>query len=123
MRVLGGGEHVRLRGVDDHHAAPVAASTSTLSSPMPARPTTTSSSAASSTSALTCVALRITSAGAPPHGVEQLFGREAEADVDLEPGGAHGLEPAVGELLADQDALHRAEARRGSGRDPERFSR
>ena len=43
----------------------VAASTSTLSRPIPARPTTTRSSPASSTSAVTWVALRITSAAAP----------------------------------------------------------
>ena len=43
----------------------VASATSTLSSPMPARPTTINSSAAVSTSAVTCVALRITSACAP----------------------------------------------------------
>ena len=35
------------------------------------------------------------------------LGREAETDVDLEAGGTHGLEPAVGELLTDEDALHR----------------
>ena len=43
----------------------VADATSTLSRPMPARPTTTRSVPASSTSAVTCVALRITSAAAP----------------------------------------------------------
>ncbi len=56
-----------------------------------------------------------------PHRVEQLLGREPETDVDLEPGAAHGLEPAVGELLADQDALHRIESRRSAGSDRERL--
>ena len=72
---------------------------------------------------MTCVALRMTSADAPRTASSSSSGERPEADVDLEPGCAHGLEPAVGELFADQDALHRAEARRGSGRDPERFSR
>ena len=101
----------------------VAASTSTLSRPMPARPTTTSSSAASSTSAVTWVALRITSADAPRDRVEQRLGSESEAHVDLEPGAAHGLEPALGELLGDQHALHRAEARRSARSGRERFAR
>ena len=82
----------------------VAASTSTLSRPMPARPTTTSSSPASSTSAVTWVALRITSAAAPRTASSELLGREPETHVDLESGAAHGLEPALGELLADQHA-------------------
>ena len=43
----------------------VAASTSTLSRPMPARPTTTRSAPASSTSAVTCVAERMMRASAP----------------------------------------------------------
>jgi hypothetical protein len=43
----------------------VAAATSTLSSPMPARPTTTRSVPAASTSAVTVVADRMTSACAP----------------------------------------------------------
>ena len=38
---------------------------------------------------MTWVALRITSAAAPRHRVEQLVGREPELDVDLEAGGAH----------------------------------
>ena len=94
---------------------------------MPARPTTTSSSAASSTSAVTWVALRITSADAPRTASSSSLGDRPEPDVDLEPGGAHGLEPALGELLADQARAsslhHRVEAIRGPGRGPERFSR
>ena len=43
----------------------VAASTSTLSSPMPARPTTTRSAPAASTSAVTWVAERMMRASAP----------------------------------------------------------
>ena len=55
-----------------------------------------------------------------PHRVEELARRESpRLHVDLEPGAAHGLEPAVGELLGDEDALHRVEARR-SARGPER---
>ena len=57
------------------------------------------------------------------HRVEERLGCEPETDVDLESGAAHGLEPALGELFADQHALHRVEARRTPGRSPERFSR
>ena len=55
----------------------VASATSTLSRPMPARPTTTRSVPAASTSAVTWVALRITSAGRAGDRGEQLLGREA----------------------------------------------
>ena len=96
---------------------------SMLSTPMPARPTTTSSSPASSTSAVTCVALRITSADAPLHRVEQLGGREPEPDVDLEPGGRHRLEPAVGEPLGDENALHQSRVDAAGARHPARASR
>ena len=71
---------------------------------------------------MTWVALRMISAGAPD-GVEQLVGRQPEPDVHLVAGGAHGLEPAVGDLLGDQDAFAPSaiEAIRGSGRSPERI--
>ena len=86
----------------------VAASRSTLSSPMPARPTTISSGAASSTSAVTCVAERMTSACALGHRVEQTLGREPELDVDVVARGAQLLQPAVGDLLGDDDPAHQA---------------
>ena len=57
----------------------VAASTSTLSRPMPARPTTTRSVPASSTSAVTWVAERMISAAAPGTTLDQLVGRQARA--------------------------------------------
>ena len=57
------------------------------------------------------------------HRVEQLVGAQPETDVDVESGAAHGLEPALGELLATSTRLHRVEARRTPGRSPERFSR
>ena len=57
-----------------------------------------------------------------PDRVEELLGSESEAHVDLEPGAAHGLEPAVGELFGDQHALHRAEARRSARSGRERFA-
>ncbi len=108
----------------------VAASTSTLSRPMPARPDDDELVGRLDD-------LRGDLRGAADHQrrrapdrVEQLVGREPQTDVDLEAGGAHGLEPAVGELLTDQDASlrHRTitlitgEAIRGSGRGPERFA-
>ena len=72
---------------------------------------------------MTWVALRITSADASRDRVEQRLGSESEAHVDLEPGAAHGVEPAVGELFGDQHALHRAEARRSARSGRERFAR
>ena len=82
----------------------VASATSTLSRPMPARPTTTRSVPAASTSAVTWVALRITSAATPGIAAQQLLGREAGLDVDVEAGGAHRVEPALGEGFGDENA-------------------
>ena len=64
----------------------VAAATSTLSSPMPARPTTTRSAPASSTSAVTWVAERMTSALGAGHqpSSELVWACSAEPDVDLD---------------------------------------
>ena len=121
-RVLRGGEHVRLRGVDDHHAA--AGRCLHVDVVEPDAGTADDDELVGRLEHLggdLCGAADHERRRAP-HRTEQLLRREVEVDVDLEPGCPHGLEPAVGELLADQDALHRAEARRGSGRDPERFS-
>ena len=57
----------------------VAAATSTLSRPMPARPTTTRSAPASSTSAVTLVAERTMRAAAPGIGADQLARGTARA--------------------------------------------
>ena len=54
------------------------------------------------------------------HGVEQLVGREPEPHVDLEPGRAHRLEPAVGEPLGDEDALHQSRVDAVATRRPAR---
>ena len=54
---------------------------------------------------MTCVALRITSAAAPGTASSSSSGDEPELHVDLEAGGAHRVEPALGELLGDEDAL------------------
>ena len=86
----------------------VAASRSTLSRPMPARPTTSRTSAASSTSAVTCVAERMTSASAPEMASRSPSGVRCELDVDLVPGGPQLLERAVGDLLGHEDAGHQA---------------
>ena len=64
-RVLGRREDVRLGAFTTITPRWVASATSTLSRPMPARPTTTRSVPAASTSAVTWVALRITSAATP----------------------------------------------------------
>ena len=86
----------------------VAASRSTLSRPMPARPTTSSSSAASNTSAVTCVAERMISASAPGIVSSSPSGVRCELDVDLVPCRAQLLQPALGDLLGDEDAGHQA---------------
>ena len=106
--VLGGGEDVRLRGVDDHDAPRVAASTSTLSRPMPARPTTTRSVPASSTSAVTWVEERMMRAWAPGIASQQLLGVQPGLHVDVVAGGTQGVEPSVGDLLGDEHSGHRA---------------
>ena len=100
----------------------VAASTSTLSRPMPARPTTTSSSAGFEHLGRDLGRAADHERRRAPHRVEQLLGREPEPHVDLEAGAAHGLEPALGELLGDQHAVHRAEARRSARSSPERLA-
>ena len=98
----------------------VAAATSTLSSPMPARPTTTRSVPASSTSAVTVVAERMIRACAPVTSVEQLLGRRPELDVDVVAGGAEPVEAAVGDRLGDQDAGHGLILTAGPTRPPTR---
>ncbi len=85
----------------------VAASTSTLSSPMPARPTTIRSDPAASTSSVTCVAERMISACAPGIDLEQFVGGQVEADVDVVAGGTEAIEASVGDFFGDQDASHR----------------
>ena len=84
----------------------VAASVSTLSSPMPARPTTTRSCPAASTSAVTVVAERMIRAWAPAHGLEQLLGVRSSWRSTSWPAAAEAVEAAVGDLLGDQDAGH-----------------
>ena len=84
----------------------VAASVSTLSSPIPARPTTTRSWPAASTSAVTVVAERMMRAWAPTTASTQLLGAEVELEVDVVAGGPEAIEPAVGDLLGHQDARH-----------------
>ena len=76
----------------------VAAATSTLSSPMPARPTTTRSVPAASTSAVTVVAERMTRACGAGHGRHQLLGGQIELHVDLVAGFGHQFEAGLGQL-------------------------
>ena len=71
---------------------------------MLARPTTTSSSAASTTSAVTCVALRITSADAARIAASSCSGVSPRRTSTSRPAAPHGVESAVGELLADEHA-------------------
>ena len=84
----------------------VAASTSTLSSPIPARPTTIRSVPAASTSAVTWVAERMISASAPTIAAEQLLGRQIGLDVDGVAGRAETVETAFGDRFGDEDARH-----------------
>ena len=85
----------------------VAASTSTLSRPMPARPTT-SRLGAGGEHLVGHLRGRADDQGVGAgDGVEQLAGRQPGAHVDLVAGGAEAIEPAVGDLFGDQDARHR----------------
>ena len=85
----------------------VAASTSTLSSPTPARPTTASDVPAASTSAVTCVAERMMSARAPGIAAEQLLGAQPLLHVDLVARLGQQVEPALRDLLRYQYPCHR----------------
>ena len=85
----------------------VAAGTSTLSTPIPARPITRSSWPAAITSAVTFVPLRITSASASAIAVEQLAGRDPGPIVDLDAARAfEDLEPLAGELIRYENLGH-----------------
>jgi hypothetical protein len=80
----------------------VAAGTSTLSRPMPARAITLRLSAAAMTSASIVVAERMTTAVVDADGGEQLVLGQARAHVDVEVRGER-LDAGVGELVGDQD--------------------
>ena len=82
----------------------VASATSTLSSPIPARPTTTRSVPAASTSAVTWVALRITSAATPGSAAHSSSGVRPVLTSTSRPAGAHRVEPALGEGFGDENA-------------------
>ena len=86
----------------------VAASTSTLSRPMPARPTTIRSDPAASTSSVTLVAERMIRALRADDHLEQIVGGQVEPDVDVVPGGTEAVEASVGDFFGDQDASHRS---------------
>ncbi len=84
----------------------VAASTSTLSRPMPARPTTTRSAPASSTSAVTVRGRPDDEGvGALDH-LEEVLGGQVEAEVHLVAGGAETGQAALGDLFGDEDSGH-----------------
>ena len=85
----------------------VAAVTSTLSSPTPARPTTWSDEPAASTSAVTCVAERMISACGADDRFEQLLGAQPLADVHLVTRVGEQVEPALRDLLRYQYPCHR----------------
>ena len=59
---------------------------------------------AASTSAVTCVALRITKCRDSRQCRAELFGREAGLDLDVEPGRSHRVEPALGERFGDKNS-------------------
>ena len=79
----------------------VAAATSTLSSPMPARPTTSRSVPAASTSAVTLVAERMTRACAPSTAESSSSGVSPSLHVDLVAGLGQQVQTALGDLLGD----------------------
>ncbi len=85
----------------------VAAATSTLSRPMPARPTTTRSGAASSTAAVTWVAERMIRAWADPNRVQQFRRRQPDRHVDLVPGLTQQRQSRLGDLLGDRRPVPR----------------
>ena len=86
----------------------VAAATSTLSSPIPARPTTTRSVPASRTSAVTWVSERMMRAAAPFTATASSAGRQPEADVDLVARVPQAGQAALGDGFADEDSGHPA---------------
>ena len=83
----------------------VASSTSTLSTPTPARPTTCSFSPAAITSAVTLVAERMMSPWYSGMRGQQLVGVPLRADVDLEALVLEVLDALGGQLLLDEDLL------------------
>ena len=119
-RVLGRRQHVRLRGVHHHHAATGGGGDVDVVEADPG-----AADDHEVVAGLEHLGGHLRGAADDQrrralHRVEELLGRQAEPDVDLEAGAAHGLEPALGELLADQHALHRVEARRTLEPSPER---
>ena len=80
----------------------VAASTSTLSTPVPARPITLRREPRSIRSAVSLVAERITIASNSPIRSRELVVRHLEPELDVEVG-AQQLDAGIGDLLLDQD--------------------
>ena len=105
-RVLGRRDHVRLGGVHDHHA-PAGGLGDVDVVETDAGPADHHELGARrpSTSAVTRVALRITSADAPATACSQIGRVEADADVHLVPGVAQGFEPAVGDRFGHENAM------------------
>ena len=81
----------------------LAAGTSTLSTPVPARAITRSRGAAAISAAVTFVALRTTSASASARSARKLVGRAAGAGVDRPAFGAQEIERGGGEIIGDDD--------------------
>ena len=84
----------------------VAASASTLSSPMPARPTTTRSWPGGQHVGGDRGGRADDQGVGARHGLDQLLRGQVELEVDLVAGGAEAVEAAVGDLLGDEDARH-----------------
>ena len=84
----------------------VAAATSTLSSPIPARPTTTRSVPAASTSAGDRGGRADDQGLGADHGRHQLLGGQPELDIDLVAGLGHQVQTGLGQLLGDEHPTH-----------------
>ncbi len=84
----------------------VAAATSTLSSPIPARPTTESLSAAASSSAVTWGGRTNDERVGPDDRVQELARLETEANIDLVAGGAEALQSGFGDRFGHEYARH-----------------
>ncbi len=105
--MLGGGDDVGVGGVDDHDPPPGGRLDVDVVEP-DARPSDHDEVAARLEDLLGDVGLGADHEGVRPlDGLEQGFGGELELHVDRVPGVAHPGQPAIGQLLGDEDPCHR----------------
>ena len=104
--VLGGGEDVRLRGVHHHHALGGGGLGVDVVEPDPGPPDHHEVLAGGQHVGGDGGGRPDDQRVRPRHGLEELLRGEVELEVDLVAGGAEPIEPAVGDLLGDQDPRH-----------------